>query len=312
LAQLAPIAVEREGLSPRPLAAPLRTRLANGLGPYLFILPKFIVFAVFMLYPLIRAIILTFQGGAILQGLHWVGFRNYRKIWEDELFWTGLKNSFYYTILVIPAVLITGILLSALLNREIRFRGFFMTLLIVPTVASTVAASVIWGYLLQTNGGVFNDILGVVGIDPVNWLGTPRLVIPIFVVLEVWRGAGFYTILFLAAMQSIPKHLYDAASIDGATGFQAFRLVTLPLMRPTILFSTVMATIWNLQLFDSPYVMTKGGPGYASMTIVMYIYQQAFKYDSMGLAAAMSFVLLIIIMVLAAAQLTFFRKEIQF
>lgn len=298
--------------APETLTAPRTVRLKKTLGPYGFLLPKLLVFVVFMLYPLARAVALTFQGGAILQGLHWVGLRNYRKIIHDELFWTGLKNSFYYTILVIPTVLIVGIGLAALLNRPIRFRPLWIVLLIVPNVASTVAASVIWSYMLQTDGGVINRMLGVFGLGPVNFLGTPSYVIPVFVALEVWRGAGFYTILFLASMQSIPKHLYDAAAIDGATGFQAFRLVTLPLMRPTILFATVMATIWNLQLFDSPYVMTKGGPGHASMTIVMYIYQQAFRYDSMGLAATMSLILLLIIMALALFQLVVFRKEIQF
>lgn len=298
--------------APETLTAPRSVRLKKSLGPYGFLLPKLLIFAVFMLYPLGRAVALTFQGGAILQGLHWVGWSNYQKIIHDELFWTGLKNSFYYTILVIPSVLIVGIGLAALLNRPIRFRPLFIVLLIVPNVASTVAASVIWSYMLQTDGGVINRILGVFGVGPINFLGTPAYVIPVFVALEVWRGAGFYTILFLASMQSIPKHLYDAAAIDGATGLQAFRLVTLPLMRPTILFATVMATIWNLQLFDSPYVMTKGGPGHASMTIVMYIYQQAFRYDSMGLAATMSIILLLIIMALALFQLVVFRKEVQF
>ncbi len=297
---------------PRAAVAPLSVRLNKAFGPYLFILPKLIVFSVFMLYPLIRAIMLTFQGGAILSGLSWVGFRNYRRIINDDIFWIGLKNSIYYTVMVIPSVLIVAIVLAGLLNRQIRFRPLFIVLLIVPTVSSTVAASVIWSYMLQTDGGLFNRILGLIGLGPVNWLGTSGYVIPIFVALEVWRGAGFYTILFLASMQSIPKHLYDAASIDGATGLQSFRLVTLPLMRPTILFATVMATIWNLQLFDSPYVMTKGGPGYASMTVVMYIYQQAFRFDSMGLAATMSLVLLLLIMTLAVVQLLFFRKEVQF
>lgn len=312
MAGLAPAAVERELAQPRPLVAPRRVRLAAGITPYLFLTPKLIVFAIFMLYPLVRAILLTFQGGAILEGLRFVGLRNYGRIVSDEVFWIGLRNSFLYTVLVIPAVLVVGITLAALLNRPIRFRPLFLGLLIVPTVASTVAASVIWTYLLQTDGGLFNTLLGLIGFGPVNWLGTPALVIPIFVALECWRGAGFYTILFLAAMQSIPRHLYDAAAIDGATGSQQFRLVTLPLMRPTILFATVMATIWNLQLFDSPYVMTKGGPGYASTTIVMYIYQQAFKFDRMGLAATMALVLLAIIMILAAIQLRVFRREIEF
>jgi len=265
-----------------------------------------------MLYPLLRAIVLSFQSGAILEGLKFAGPRNYTRIISDEVFWIGLRNSFTYTILVIPSVIGVGIVLAGLLNRPIRFRPVFLALLIVPTVASTVAASVIWTYLLQTDGGLFNTLLGLFGLGPVNWLGTPSLVIPIFVALECWRGAGFYTILFLAAMQSIPGHLYDAAAIDGAAGLQAFRLITLPLMRPTILFATVMATIWNLQLFDSPYVMTKGGPGYASTTIVMYIYQQAFKFDRLGLAATMAIVLLLIMVTLAAIQLRLFRREIEF
>jgi ABC-type sugar transport system permease subunit len=304
--------VERERAGGRALVAPRRDRLAGGLGPYGFILPKFLVFVVFMLYPLVRAIILTFQSGAILQGLHFVGFRNYEKIVHDDVFWRSLRNSAYYTVLVIPTVIGIGIVLASLLNRPIRCRWVFLLCLIVPSVTSTVAASVIWTYLLRTDGGLFNQILALFGHHPVNWLGTPRLVMPIFVALEVWRGMGFYTILLLAAMQSIPQHLYDAAAIDGATGFQAFRRITLPLMRPTILFATVMATIWNLQLFDSPYVMTKGGPGYASMTIVMYIHQMAFKYDAMGFAATMSIVLLLLIMVLAVGQLVIFRREIQF
>ena len=312
MASITTIAAPRDGAMPRALTAPWRRRLSNNLGPYLFILPKFLVFGLFLLYPLVRAVMLTFQGGAILSGLHWVGFRNYHRIVHDAVFWQSLRNSVYYTVLVIPSVLVVGIGLGALLNRKIRFRALFLVLLVVPSVASTVAASVIWSYLLQVQGGLFNRLLAVVGVAPVNWLGNPRLVIPVFVVLELWRGAGFYTILFLAAMQSIPGHLYDAAAIDGATGWQSFRLITLPLMRPTILFATVMATIWNLQLFDSPYVMTRGGPGYASMTVVMYIYQQAFRYDQMGLAAAMALVLLVLIMLLALAQLTIFRKEIQF
>jgi multiple sugar transport system permease protein len=298
--------------NPRPLVAPLRVRISTGLVPYLFILPKLIFFLVFMLLPLGWAMVMSFQSGPILKGPYFVGIDNYVKIFRDELFWISLRNSFSYAVRVIPLTLGAGLFLAALLNRKIRFRPFYIALLIIPTVTSTVAASVIWGYLLNTDVGLFNTVLRSLGRPAVNWLGTPNLVMSIFVGLEMWRGMGFYAILFLAAMQSIPKHLYDAAAIDGATGVQAFWLVTLPLMRPTILFATVMATIWELQLFDSPYVVTKGGPGYASMTIVMYIYKMAFKFDAMGAAATMAIILLVIIMILAVLQLTFFRKEIQF
>ena len=145
---------------------------------------------------------------------------------------------------------------------------------------------------------------------PVNWLGTPALVIPIFIALEAWRGVGFYTILFLAAMSNIPRILYDAASLDGIVGVRAFRKITVPLLRPTIMFAVIMATIWSLQLFDSPFVLTAGGPGYSSTTIVLYIYNQAFSYDNMGLASAMAIVLLLIIGVITALQFRIFRRDL--
>ena len=308
----APVPVAQELTRPRPLSAPLRLRFSSGIVPYLFILPKFIFFTLFMVFPLGWTVVMTFQAGAILKTRRFVGFENYGKVLQDELVWTGFRNSFYYTILVIPSVLVLGILLAALLNRPIRFRPFFILLLIIPTVSSTVAASVIWGYLLHTENGLFNTLLLAVGRDPVNWLGRKNIIMLIFVAIELWRGIGFYTILFLAAMQSIPQHLYDAVAIDGATGIQAFRLVTLPLMRPVLLFSTVIATVWNLQLFDSPYVMTKGGPGYSSMTIVMYIYKMAFRYDEMGVAATMALFLFLVIMALTVLQLTVYRKDVQF
>jgi ABC-type sugar transport system permease subunit len=293
------------------LKPPLTFRLRTGLTPYLFILPKLIVWIVFMLVPVIWTVVMTFQGGAILRGLHFVGLENYRRILSDQLFWTGLKNSFFYAVLVIPLVIILAVFMAALLNRRIRLRPLWRSSMIVPSVTTVIAAGVIWGYLLHTDG-LFNNMLQVVGLNKINWLGRANLVMPIFVFIECWRGLGFYTVMFLAAMQSIPQHLYDAAAIDGATGLQAFRIVTLPLMRPVMLFALVMATIWNLQIFDTPFMMTKGGPGYASTTVVIYIYKMAFMFDNMGGAATMAFALLLIILVLTVLQLTFFRKEIQF
>jgi ABC-type sugar transport system permease subunit len=298
--------------APRVLTAPLRIRLARGATPHLFILPKLVFFAVFMVLPLAWTILMTFQAGPILGSQRFVGVSNYTEILQDPIFWLSLRNSIYYAVVVIPLAIGGGIVLAGLLNRRIRLRPLFILLLIIPAVTSTVGAAVIWNYMLLTDGGLFNRILQVFGIEPVNWLGTIGFLVPIFIALELWRGTGFYAILFLAAMQSIPRYLYDAAAIDGATGVRAFRVVTLPLLRPAILFALVMATIWNLQIFDSPYVMTKGGPGYESMTVVMYIYLQAFRYDAMGLASTMSFFLLLLILTLAVLQLYAFRKEVQF
>ena len=306
------MATRAEGLYAGVVSRPGRSRVLRRAVPYTFVLPKVVLFGGLILVPLVWSGILTFKTGSILGGQHYVGVSNYKQAVKDPEFRLALKNSVYYAALVIPITIGVGLGLAGLLNRPIRFRPLFIALLIVPSITSAVAASVIWDYLTLTDGGLFNSILGGFGIGPVNWLGTPSLIIPIFVALEVWRGMGFYTVLFLAAMQSIPKTLYDAGAIDGAVGFTAFRRITIPLMRPAILFAAVMATIWNLQLFDSPFVMTNGGPGFSSTTIVLYIYDQAFQYNNMGLAAAMAFVLFAIIMVLALVQLRVFRKNVEF
>jgi multiple sugar transport system permease protein len=296
----------------RALVPPLGLRLRQSSRPYLFITPKLIFFVAFMLVPLFWTGLMTLQGGGIFGGTEFVGLRNYDTSFHDSLFWLALRNTVLYAALVIPLAIGLAIVLAALLNQRIRFRRTYSLFFIIPAVISPVGASVIWNALLQTEGGPVNSFLGVLGFEPVNWLGTPPVLIPIFVAVEVWRGTGFYAVIFLAAMQSIPRSLYDAAAIDGATGLQSFKLVTLPLIRPAILFSVVIATILNLQLFDSPFVMTRGGPGYSSMTVVMYVFFQAFRYDAMGIAAAMSFLLLMIILSLTVLQLILFRKEVEF
>jgi len=226
--------------------------------------------------------------------------------------WLSLENTLIYAVIVIPFAIVGGLVLAALLNRPIHLRGVYRASLIVPTVTPTVAAAIIWIYLLEGNGGVFNSVLGYFGIAPILWLGNPHLVIPMLAMIEAWRGIGFYTIIFLAGMQSIPRSLYQAAAIDGITGVRAFWHITVPLLRPVILFATVIATIFNLQLFDSPYVLTRGGPGFASTTLVMYIYNEAFSYDNMGYAAAIAMMLMLLILVLAVIQLTLFRKDVEF
>jgi ABC-type sugar transport system permease subunit len=301
----APAAATRSGPS-------RRAALAHRAGPYGLIFPKVAFFAIFLVGPIVWAVVLSFQTGSILGSRHWVGLSNYRRLLSDQLFVTTLENTLVYAVIVIPVVIVGGLVLASLLNRPIRFRSFFRVSFILPTVTPTVAAAVIWIYLLQGQGGIFNNVLGFLGFGQVLWLGDPRLVIPMIALIECWRGIGFYTIVFLAGMQSIPRELYQAAAIDGITGVRAFWVITVPLLRPVILFSTVVATIFNLQIFDSPYVLTKGGPGYASTTLVMYIYNEAFSYDDMGYAAAIAVLLMLLILVLAVIQLTVFRKDVEF
>ena len=289
-----------------------RRMLGQRIRPYGLISPKVVFFGTFLVGPIVWALVLSLQTGSILGSRSYVGFSNYRRLWSDPLFRTSLENTLVYAVIVIPVVIFGGLVLASLLNRPIRFRGFFRVALILPTVTPTVAAAVIWVYLLQGQGGIFNNVLGFLGLGPELWLGNPHLVIPMIALIECWRGIGFYTIVLLAGMQSIPREIYQAAAIDGITGPRAFWQITVPLLRPVILFSTVVATIFNLQIFDSPYVLTKGGPGYSSTTLVMYIYNEAFSYDDMGYAAAISVMLMLLILVLAVLQLTVFRKDVEF
>jgi ABC-type sugar transport system permease subunit len=289
-----------------------RASFLHAMGPYRFLFPKLIVFGVFLLVPVVWTLALSMQRGSYLSGLRSNGFKNYETILGDELFWSALRNSVLYAILIIPTSIILGLVLAGLLNRKIRLRPFFGLLLIIPTLASSVAASIIWANLLQTDGGYVNAFLGMFGLAQVNWLGSTNLVIIVNSIIEAWRSIPFYAILFLAGMQSIPSAVYEAASIDGVVGTKAFRMITLPLLRPIILFGVVMATIWTLQIFDTPYVVTRGGPVGASTPLTLHIYRVAFAGDNMGLAAAMSVALLGVILIVAVIELRAFRKDVQF
>jgi len=291
----------------RAAPSPLLIRVGSTLGAYGLILPKLLFFGIFLVFPIGWAILLSFQSGSILGTMSYVGLSNYHRLLSDALFRISLENTLIYAVIVIPVVICGGLVLASLLNRPIRFRPLFRVAMILPTLTPTVAAAVIWIYLLQGQGGIFNEILGFFGAAPVLWLGSPHLVIPMIAMIECWRGIGFYTIVFLAGMQSIPSQLYQAAAIDGITGVRAFWQITVPLLRPVILFSTVVATIFNLQIFDSPYVLTQGGPGFSSTTLVMYIYDEAFSYDDMGYAAAISMMLMLLILVLVSMT-THFRR----
>jgi ABC-type sugar transport system permease subunit len=289
-----------------------RASFFRAMGPYRFLAPKLIVFGVFLLVPVVWTLGLSLQTGSYLSGLRFNGIKNYETILGDDLFWSAMRNSVLYALLVIPTCIILGLALAGLLNRRIRLRPLFGLLLIIPALASSVAASIVWANLLQTDGGYVNTLLGLVGAPQVNWLGSTNLVIIVNSAIEAWRSIPFYAILFLAGMQSIPTAVYEAASIDGVVGIRAFRMITVPLLRPVVLFGVVMATIWTLQIFDTPYVVTRGGPVGASTPLTLHIYRVAFAGDNMGLAAAMSVALLAVILVVALIELRAFRKDVQF
>lgn len=287
-----------------------RYRLRRAMTAYGFLVPNAVFFVAFLLVPVAYLFYLTFHNGGIITPAKFVGFTNWRKLWGNDLVVTAIRNTAWYCLLAIPSVFVIGMALALCLQRISRGGSFFRSLLYMPTLTPYAVAALIWLFVVQRDFGALNMTLNLFGFGPRNWLGDTRLVIPSIALLEVWRGVGFWTLLFLAALLALPRELYQAATIDGANAWQRFLHITLPLMRPTFFFAVVMATIWNFQLFDSVSILTDGGPANASVTVVWYIYKAMFQFnDQTGFAAALSFLLLLFILLLTMVEIRLLRRR---
>lgn len=264
-----------------------------------------VLFAVFNIGPFFWALWLSLLRGDLVSPVKpFVGVQNYVSLTPDAITLQVFKNSLQYTISVVPITVITALALAFLIgNKLVRFKDFFRAVVFFPLLASAAAAAQIWSYILAPRYGVLTYLLGLVGIPEIYWLSDPNIALYGILLVEWWRGIGFHIILFLAAMLSVPEELHEAARIDGASAWQVAIRVTIPLMRPVILFSVVMGTIWAFQLFDTVFVLTNGGPVHSTATIVWYIYNHAFRYGQVGMAAAMGVVLLLIIMPISFVQM---------
>jgi sn-glycerol 3-phosphate transport system permease protein len=282
-----------------------RSAVRRNLTAYAFVLPFAILFVIFHVLPFFWALWLSFVSGDIVSPVKpFVGFQNYASLPEDQVTIKVIFNSLQYVLMVVPITVVSAMALAFLIsNRLVRFKGFFRGVVFFPLLASAVATAQIWSYILAPQFGVLNYLFSLVGLPEVYWLSDPRVALFGILLVEWWRGIGFHIILFLAAMLGIPEELREAARIDGANAWQVATRITIPLLRPVILFSVVMGTIWAFQLFDTVYVLTNGGPVQSTATIVWYIYNYAFRYGQVGMAAAMGIVLLLIIMPISFIQM---------
>jgi multiple sugar transport system permease protein len=243
-------------------------------------------------------------------GTDFIGLDNYTALLDDPKFRAALFNTAYFVIVGVPLTLIVGLAAALALDRGIRhFRTLFRVGYYLPVVTSIVAIAVVWRFLLNPDQGLLNMILNAIGFDGANWLGDPTLAMPSIIAMAAWRNLGFAMIVFLAGLQTIPAQLYEAASIDGAGRWQMFRNVTLPLLRPTVLFLVVITTIGYLQLFEEPFVMTDGGPLDKTLSISMYMFQQGFEFFNQGYAAAIAWILFILVAIVAVVQFRLLRSE---
>jgi multiple sugar transport system permease protein len=287
---------------------------AGSAAAYVFLAPALFLIGVFFFLPVVGALVLSvtdfdIYGIADPGNVRFVGLANYARLLETPLFWIALRNTFYFALvggpLSIAVSLAAALLVSA---RAVRFRTFFRTVYFAPFVTTLVAVAIVWRYLYHTRYGLLNYGLGFLGIDPVDWLGDPRWAMPAIILMAVWKNFGYNMLIFIAGLQSIPEELYEAARIDGASALRRFWHVTLPSLGPTLLFVSIITMIGYFQLFAEPYVMTQGGPLRATTSVVLFMYEEGFRWWRMGFAAAIAFVLFFIIMVATLIQFRIQRR----
>ncbi|MGC4868548.1 carbohydrate ABC transporter permease [Micromonospora sp. DT53] len=264
----------------------------NTVAGWSFILPNFVGFAVLTLLPVAVLFYVAFTNWNVFGVAEWTGTANFRRMWDDASFWTALRNTVYYAVFHIPLTLVAALGLALLLNRKLRGVRFFRTVAFFPYITSIVAIAVVWNQLFSPEYGPINALLGAVGVDnPPGWTASATWSMPAVIIVGTWRYMGYYMLLFLAGLQTIPAQLYEAAETDGASPWQRFVHVTLPGLRHTTFFVTVLLTIESFKVFDLILVMTGGGPGQSTLVLSQYIYQKGFEENQFGYASAVSIVL---------------------
>jgi multiple sugar transport system permease protein len=244
-----------------------------------------------------------------LANTRWIGLRNYQQLLATPLFWQALRNTFYFALVGGPISIAVSLAAALLLNQKLlRFRTFFRTIYFVPFVTTLVAVAIVWRYLYHPQYGLLNYALGFLGIRPIDWLGDPRWAMPAIILMAAWKNFGYNMLIFIAGLQSIPDELYEAADLDGAGPLRRFRHVTLPTLAPTFFFVGVVTMIGYFQLFAEPYVMTSGGPLRSTTSLVLFMYEEGFRWWRMGAAAAIAFVLFLVIFGWTMLQLRVERR----
>ncbi|WHU58265.1 carbohydrate ABC transporter permease [Trueperella pyogenes] len=276
-----------------------------------YVMPSFAILLLIALIPILYTAYLSFTKYDVLSDPVWYGTANYEKLATDQKFWSAMKNTVIYTVFTVPLQIFIPMLLADVLAKtEVKWLSSFVrSVLFVPVVASLILVGTVWRYMLSGDTGFFNSVLATVGIDPINFLGDPTWAMVVVIVVSAWKNIGYFLVLFYAGVLDIPGERYEAASVDGANRIQQFFYITIPGLRPVMVLCIILSTIWSFQVFDLVYVMTGGGPGGATTTLVIAIYQQGFKLFQMGSASAIAIVLLGIIVVFSAAQKLIIKEE---
>ena len=287
----------------------MKTRRKSRFFPYAMLFPTIVVFAVFMIYPILYSLYLSFTeftGGTY----EFVGLRNYIELFNDPVFYKALFNTFFYLIIQVPVMIGLALLLAVLIEQKfVRGRGFFWMATFLPTITSLVAYSLVFKVLFNTNYGLINYIVEFFGGEKIQWIYSAWPARASVIISITWRWVGYNMIILLAGIQAIPTEMYESASLDGANFWQQLFYITIPAIKPIILFTTITSTIGTLQLFDEPYILTQGGPNYATITLGQYLYENGFTYLKFGFASALGYVMVIIIGLLSWVQFKVTKEE---
>jgi multiple sugar transport system permease protein len=289
------VAAGRKGFS--------RMRREETITGYLFLLPNILGFLIFSSVPVIATFSISLLDWDLIRAPRFVGLDNYVKLLTaDPLFYKVLRNTAVYVVGTVPAGVILSLLLALAMNANVRGIAIFRAIFFIPVISASVAVAMMWRWIFNTDYGLLNIWFTMVGLPRIPWLSSTAWAMPALIIMAVWKSLGFNMVIFLAGLQGISQQLYEAASIDGANRWHRFRYITVPMLAPTTFFVLVISGINSFQVFDLAFVLTKGGPGDATNTMVMYIYNQAFQFFHMGYAAAIAWVLFAIIFVVTLCQ----------
>ncbi|HEX2122311.1 MAG TPA: sugar ABC transporter permease [Thermoanaerobaculia bacterium] len=281
----------------------------------LFLAPALVLLTVFFFVPVIAGLALSLTDFDLYtigdpQNVRLVGLCNYRELLGSSIFWTAFANTMYFALVGGPLTVAVSLAAALLVNARLtRFKSLFRTIYFAPVVTTLVAVAIVFKYLYHPRFGMLNRFLGTLGLPQPDWLGDPKLAMFAIILLAVWKGFGYTMIIFIAGLQQIPEELYEAARLDGAGAWRQFRHITLPMLAPTFLFVGIVVAIGQLQIFAEPYVMTRGGPLNKTVTMVMLMYEQGFRFWEMGYAAAVAFVLFLVIGAATLLQLKLQRDR---
>lgn len=286
--------------------------IREAIAGYSFMAPTIIVMGTFVVLPITYALFLAFNKVRILGELSYrfIGLKNFIRMASDERVWIALNNTAEYVAIVVPIQTLLALVLALILNSKIKGKNIFRIIFFLPTVTSSAVLTLIFMWIYNSNG-LLNNFLAFLGLPTYNWLGDPAVALKSIMLMNIWSTAPFYMVIYLAALQDIPESLYEAATIDGANRFDQFVSITLPLLKPVTFFIVVMGIIGTFQLFDQSYIFSagSGGPNNSTLTVVLLIYQYAFKSLDMGYAAALALMLAGVIMVVTLVQRYFFKEE---